>query len=189
MKSAPPDANINPSSSYIIRTKIGHRHKYDIDGRQTSNYPHVQSTGNGSPKTIDTKRAGGRLKLARYEQRRHHHKVSYNDDDEATLQYKAEKADIRDDVFLHEAGLSAVVRAHMSDENIEQLRDVCGMSNNTNQIAHKANAASIVTIRDKAEQLLNNLTELIRRILRGGDLSEPMKATGTSGNVQQRRQQ
>ena len=144
---------------------------------------------NGNPKAVDTKRAGGRPKLARYEQRRHHHKVSYNDDDEATLQYKAEKAGVRDDVFLHEAGLSAVVRAHMSDENIEQLRDVCGMSNNTNQIAHKANAAGIVTIRDKAELLLDYLTELIRRILRGGDLSEPMKATERNDNVEQRRQQ
>ncbi len=147
------------------------------------------NTNTNNEKTVDTKRAGGRPKLARYEQRRHHHKVSYNDDDEATLQYKAEKAGVKDDVFLHEAGLSAVVRAHMSDENIEQLRDVCGMSNNTNQIAHKANAAGITSIRDKAEQLIDCLTELIRRILRGGDLSEPTKTIDARDNAQQRRLQ
>ena len=65
----------------------------------------------------------------------------------------------------------------MSDENIEQLRDVCGMANNTNQIAHQANAGGFSSICNKAEQLIISLTELIRRILRGGDLSKPISAT------------
>lgn len=121
---------------------------------------------------IDTRRAGGRPKLARYERRNHHHKVSYNDEEENIIQYKAERAGKLDDVYLHEAGLDAVVQAHMSDENIEQL----GMANNTNQIAHQANAGGFVSVRFKAEQLIISLTELIRRILRGGDLSEPTSA-------------
>ena len=127
--------------------------------------------------SIDTHRAGGRPRLARYERRSHHHKVSYNDEEENIIQYKAEQAGKPDDVYLHEAGLDAVVQAHMSDENIEQLRDVCGMANNTNQIAHQANAGGFVSVRSKAEQLIISLTELIRRILRGGDLSEPISAT------------
>lgn len=122
---------------------------------------------------IDTHRAGGRPRLAGYERRNHHHKVSYNDEEENIIQYKAEQAGKPDDVYLHEAGLDAIVQAHMSDENIEQLRDVCGMANNTNQIAHQANAGGLLSIRTKAEQLVVYLTELIRRILRGGDLSEP----------------
>ena len=120
--------------------------------------------------SIDTHHAGGRPRLARYERRSHHHKVSYNDEEENIIQYKAEQAGKPDDVYLHEAGLDAVVHAHMSDENIEQLRDVCGMANNTNQIAHQANAGGLVSIRTKAEQLVVYLTELILRILRGGDL-------------------
>lgn len=109
---------------------------------------------------IDTRRAGGRPKLATYERRNHHHKVSYNDEEENIIQYKAEQAGKPDDVYLHEAGLDAVVQAHMSDENIEQLRDVCGMANNTNQIAHQANAGGFVFVRFKAEQLIISLTEL-----------------------------
>ena len=126
---------------------------------------------------IDTHRTGGRPRLARYERRNHHHKVSYNDEEENIIQYKAEQAGKPDDVYLHEAGLDALVQAHLSDENIEQLRDVCGMANNTNQIAHQANAGGLLSIRTKAEQLVVYLTELIRRILRGGDLSEPISAT------------
>ena len=103
--------------------------------------------------------------------------MSYNDEEENIIQYKAEQAGKPDDVYLHEAGLDAVVQAHMSDENIEQLRDVCGMANNTNQIAHQANAGGFSSVCNKAEQLIISLTELIRRILRGGDLSEPTSAT------------
>lgn len=135
------------------------------------------SDANNNKGSVDTRRAGGRPKLARYERRNHHHKVRYNDEEENIIQYKAEQAGKPDDVYLHEAGLDAVVQAHMSDENIEQLRDVCGMANNTNQIAHQANVGGFVSVRFKAEQLIISLTELIRRILRGGDLSEPISAT------------
>lgn len=135
---------------------------------------------NNSKGCIDTHRSGGRPRLARYERRSHHHKVSYNDEEENIIQYKAEQAGKPDDQYLHEAGLDAVVKAHMSDENIEQLRDVCGMANNTNQIAHQANAGGILSVRTKAEQLVVYLTELIRRILRGGDLSEPTDVAVTN---------
>ena len=47
---------------------------------------------------IDTRRAGGRPKLAKYERRNHHHKVSYNDEEENIIQYKAEQAGKPDDV-------------------------------------------------------------------------------------------
>ena len=86
---------------------------------------------------IDIRRAGGRPKLARYERRNHHHKVSYNDEEENIIQYKAEQAGI----------------------------------------AHQANAGGFISVCFKAEQLIISLTELIRRILRGGDLSEPISTT------------
>lgn len=37
------------------------------------------SNANNNKGSVDTRRAGGRPKLARYERRNHHHKVSYND--------------------------------------------------------------------------------------------------------------
>ncbi len=138
--------------------------------------------------SINTHRSGGRPRLARYERRSHHHKVSYNDEEENIIQYKAEQSGKSDDQYLHEAGLDAVVQAHMSDENIEQLRDVCGMANNTNQIAHQANASGFISVCAKAEQLVVYLTELIRRILRGGDLFEPICTTEESATNQRKGQ-
>ena len=63
---------------------------------------------------IDTRRAGGRPKLAKYERRNHHHKVSYNDEEENIIQYKAEQAGQPDDDYLYEAGLDPVAQPHMS---------------------------------------------------------------------------
>ena len=124
--------------------------------------------------TVDTKRVGGRPRKEKYDQRRNHHKVSYNDEEEAIIQMKAEEYQKRDDQYLHDIGLTGQVYAHLSDENTEQLRDICGMANNTNQIAHSANAAGLLQTKSKAEKLLDFLYELIRRILRGGDLSVPI---------------
>lgn len=45
------------------------------------------SNANNNKGCIDTRRAGGRPKLARYERRNHHHKVSYNDEEENIIQY------------------------------------------------------------------------------------------------------
>jgi len=125
--------------------------------------------------SVDTRRVGGRPRKEKYDQRRNHHKVSYNDEEEAIIQMKAEEYQRRDDQYLHDIGLTGQVYAHLSDENTEQLRDICGMANNTNQLAHSANAAGLLQIKSKSEKLLDYLYELIRRILRGGDLSEPIK--------------
>ena len=64
------------------------------------------------------------------------------------------------------------LRAHLTDEGTEQLRDVCGLANNTNQIAHSANAAGFTQVKEKAEKVLEMLHELILRILRGGELTD-----------------
>lgn len=124
---------------------------------------------------VDTKRTGGRPRKEKYDQRRNHHKVSYNDEEEAIIQMKAEEYQVKDNKYLHDIGLSGVVYAHLSAENTEQLRDVCGMANNTNQIAHSANAAGFTQIKSKAEALVDMLYDLVRRILRGGDLSESVQ--------------
>ena len=124
---------------------------------------------------VDTHKTGGRPKLDEYDQRTHHHKVSFNDEEEAIVQMKAEDDHVKDSKYLHDIALNGVVYARLSDESTDMLRDICGIANNTNQIAHSANAAGFHSVRFLAEDLLKKLHELIRRILRGGDLSEPTK--------------
>lgn len=123
---------------------------------------------------IDTKRVGGRPRKMKYEQRRNHHKVSFNDEDEAIVQMNAELYGYKDTKYLHDIALTGEVYAHLTDEGTEQLRDICGLANNTNQIAHSANAAGFIQTKEKAEKILGMLHELIHRILRGGELNTPM---------------
>ncbi len=128
---------------------------------------------NISTQKSSTKSVGGRPRKEKYDQRRHHHKVSYNDEEEAIIQMKAEDYHAKDDKYLHDIALFGEVYAHLTEENTEQLREICNMANNTNQIAHAANAAGFHQVRFKAEKLVNMLYDLVQRILRGGDLSEP----------------
>lgn len=121
---------------------------------------------------VDTKRVGGRPRKMKYDQRRNHHKVSFNDEDEAIVQMNAERYGCKDDKYLHDIALTGEVYAHLTDEGTEQLRDVCGLANNTNQIAHSANAAGFTQVKEKAEKVLEMLHELILRILRGGELTD-----------------
>lgn len=119
------------------------------------------------------KNVGGRPRKGQYDQRRHHHKVSYNDEEEAVIQMKAEEYHQSDATYLHDIALNGKVYAHLTEENTEQLRILCGMANNTNQIAHKANAEGLSKFVEEAELLVRLLYDLVVRILRGGDLSEP----------------
>lgn len=131
-------------------------------------------TNNTSAQKSSTKSVGGRPRKEKYDQRRHHHKVSYNDEEEAIIQMKAEDYHAKDDKYLHDIALFGEVYAHLTEENTEQLREVCNMANNTNQIAHAANVAGFHQVRFKSEKLVNMLYDLVQRILRGGDLSEPI---------------
>ena len=42
----------------------------------------------------------------KYDQRRNHHKVSFNDEDEAIVQMNAERYGCKDDKYLHDIALT-----------------------------------------------------------------------------------
>lgn len=121
---------------------------------------------------IDTaKRTGGRPRLDESERRSHHVKVGFNGLDYDTVEYKAQQSGRNIPNYIHDAALGATVRGHISDEQVELVRNVAAMGNNLNQLARKANAAGFAAIRAMCERLINELSLLIRRIVRGGDIT------------------
>ena len=67
--------------------------------------------------------------------------------------------------FLRESALHAIVTSHFTAEEKEWLRQLTGMANNLNQIAHKGNAEGFLSAlapfqfyRDKLDQLITKLT-------------------------------
>ena len=122
-------------------------------------------------KEIDTQKRGGRPRLEKYEQRRHQHKVTYNDTEEDTLQYKAKENNRSVTEWLHDAPLQTKGKPHLSEEQNDYVRKIAGMGNNVNQIAHVANREGLTGIVERCTALLNDLSMLLSRLFRGGDLT------------------
>lgn len=105
------------------------------------------------------------------ERRQNQVKIGFNDLDHDTLVYRAESAGMSVSEFIHEAALNTPIKAHISDEHIEQVRGLTAMGNNLNQIARQANTSGLPSVIHLVRQILADIQQLISRILRGGDLT------------------
>ena len=63
-----------------------------------------------------------------------------------TLKSKARSADISAGEFLRRCMRDGQVKEQLTQEHTGYIRQLCGMANNQNQLAHKANAAGFVTV-------------------------------------------
>lgn len=123
-------------------------------------------------KKIDlNKKKGGRPPMPEDERRQHPVKVGFNDLDHDTLVYRAESAGMSVSELVHEAALNTPIKAHISDEHIEQVRGLTAMGNNLNQIARQANTSGLPSVIHLVRQILSDIQQLISRILRGGDIT------------------
>ena len=67
--------------------------------------------------------------------------------------------------FLRECMRSCHVKERLTPEHTDYVRKLCGMANNLNQLAHKANAAGFVTVRMECRVLVVRIEELLNLIL------------------------
>lgn len=122
---------------------------------------------------VDTnKRKGGRPSLDKDELRTNKVKVGFTDLEFDTIEYKAKQTGKQKANYIHDAALSAKVRSHINDEQVEQVRDLARMGNNLNQIAKRANKDGLYNIIGQCQTVVLQIGTLITRIIRGGDLSQ-----------------
>lgn len=126
---------------------------------------------------------GGRPRKDKYDLRHHHHKVGFTDLENDTIAYKAQQAGMEESEFIHDAALGAHVKSHISESQIEYVRDIAGMGNNINQLAHRANAEGIKVIEQECLNLLPLLGELLRRLVRGGNLTKEQEEEETTDDT------
>ncbi len=122
---------------------------------------------------VDTsKHKGGRPPKAEDDLLRNKMKVGFTDIEYDTVVYKAQQAGRQPPNYVHDAALNAKVKGHITDEQVDQVRDLARMGNNLNQIAKKANQGLLPTIRNQCQQTVDQIGTLIVHILRGGDLAQ-----------------
>ena len=56
------------------------------------------------------------------------------------------------------------VKERLTPEHASYIRRLCGMANNLNQLAHKANAAGFVTVRMECRILVARIEEVLNLI-------------------------
>lgn len=67
--------------------------------------------------------------------------------------------------YMRECFRNGHVKERLSKEHTAHVRQLCGMANNLNQLAHKANAAGFVAVRLECHVLVARIEELLNLIL------------------------
>ncbi len=122
---------------------------------------------------VDTdKRKGGRPAKLRCYRKTRHVNAGFTAAEYNTVQHRATKAGMSVADYVHDAALGAKVKAHISDEQIEEVRNLTGMGNNLNQITRKVNTYGLEGFKEVCWRTVGDIAVLVRRIIRGGDLSK-----------------
>ena len=83
----------------------------------------------------------------------------------ATSEGKARSAGISAGEFLRGCMRDRQVKERFTPEHTGYIRQLCGMANNLNQLAHKANAAGFATVRLECRVLVARIEEVLNLIL------------------------
>lgn len=124
-----------------------------------------------TPKNVLAESRKGRPKKNESELHNNRYQVNFTEDEMGVVEFKAQQTGKRIVHYIHDASLSATVRSHINDEQVDLIRKLAGMGNNINQIAHRANQGGLTAIVTVCEQTVGRIGLLIQRIVRGGDLS------------------
>ena len=108
---------------------------------------------------------GGRPKKGAADKLKYRLTVKMATSDYYTLKGKARSAGMSAGEFLRGCMRDGQVKERLTPEHTGYIRQLCGMANNLNQLAHKANAAGFATVRLECRVLVARIEELLNRIL------------------------
>ena len=114
---------------------------------------------------FDRRNKGGRPKKGAADKLKYRLTVKMATSDYYTLKGKARSAGISAGEFLRRCMRDGQVKERLTPEHTGYVRQLCGMANNLNQLAHKANAAGFVTVRIECRILVARIEELLNLIL------------------------
>ena len=83
----------------------------------------------------------------------------------ASLKSRARSAGISASEYLRECFRKGYVRQRLTAEHSDYIRKLCGMANNLNQLAHKANAGGFDTAKLECRVQVARIEELLNHIL------------------------
>ena len=114
---------------------------------------------------FNIRKKGGRPKKEGADKLKYRLTVKMATSDYYTLKGKARSAGVSAGEFLRGCMRDGMVKERLTPEHAGYIRQLCGMANNLNQLAHKANAAGFTTVRMECRVLVARIEELLNPIL------------------------
>ena len=112
----------------------------------------------------ESKKPGGRPKLASYQKRTRCFRVMFNENDYIYIQSKAEQAGLSVNEFCHQAAMNCQVSQRISPELVAAIRDLSGIANNVNQIAHQMHTHGLEVVRQHCITIITEISRIIAQI-------------------------
>jgi hypothetical protein len=106
----------------------------------------------------------GRPKLAEGTQRDKVLAVKMNAFEMEYVSINARNANLKPSIYAREVLQGNLVKARMSEKLVDEMKQVYGMANNLNQIAHQANIGRLPYIQSECMNLLGEIMKFIKKI-------------------------
>jgi hypothetical protein len=107
---------------------------------------------------------GGRPKKSNSQKKKYKVDVKMATEEYYTLKTKASKANLNISEYMRQCIAESSVRERITPEVQAYVRQLCGMANNLNQIARKANAQGYTNVRKEYIDLADKIDRLIDRL-------------------------
>ena len=107
---------------------------------------------------------GGRPKKEETEKLKYRVAVKLATADYFRLLIQAHEAGVSPSEYMRECFRNGHVKERLSEEHAGYIRQLCGMANNLNQLAHKANAGGFLEARWDCRVAVARIHELISKI-------------------------
>ena len=114
--------------------------------------------------SIKEKKLGGRPKLASYQKRTKCFRVMFTENDYIYIQSKAEQAGLSVNEFCHQAAMDCQVCQRISPEIVSAIRDLSGIANNVNQIAHQKHIYGLETVKQQCFSIITEISRIITQV-------------------------
>ncbi len=115
-------------------------------------------------KTIKNRNTNGRPTKEPAEKKGYKVTLKMATEEYYSLKAKARAAGITRSEYIRKCIKSSIVKQRLSTELMGYIRQLCGMANNINQIAHKANAAGYKEVHNNCLAMNERLDNVIKQI-------------------------
>ena len=118
------------------------------------------------------KKLGGRPKLANYQKRTKCFRVMFTENDYIYIQSKAEQAGLSVNEFCHQAAMDCQVCQRISPEMASAIRNLSGIANNVNQMAHQMHTYGLEAVKQQCFSIISEVSRIITQVKNNSHDSE-----------------